>query len=476
MDEAARRPRKGEEFEIRPDRVDPKGKALGHHGEHLVRIENAVPGQLVRARAGRTSRGVTTARAIETIDPGPRYEPARCPHTENCGGCSFQELRYDAQLEELSAILARTLAPLGTDLPVEPVVACDDPWAYRNKMDFTFGNRRWIEPGEPEGSPRDFALGLHVRGRFQKVLDVRGCAIAFPEAVPILRTVRELAVERELSAWDVYRHVGLLRNLVLRKGVATGEIMATLVTTEEAADRVAPLVHEILRAHPEITTFVQQVNSGVAVVAVGEHEIVHHGEGWIREEVAGRRFRISASSFFQTNTVQAEKLVGIVRDRLELDERDVLFDLYCGGGLLTLCAGADAREVWGFELVPEAIEDAKRNAALNERDAVRWVSGDLARSISPASLADLRAPDPDVCIVDPPRAGMHPDVVQALARLAPRRIVYVSCNPRTAATDIAVLCAGEYAVASAAPIDQFPHTPHLECVFTLDRVTGGATR
>ena len=470
-DDEPRRPRKGEEFEVLLEGLDAKGGACGHFGPHRIRITNAVPGQRVRARGGRKWRGWTTALAVETLDPGPDFVPARCPHTASCGGCSFQELRYERQLAELGRLLARTLEPLGAEVPIAPVLGCDEPFGYRNKMDFTFGDLRWIEPGEPAGALRDFAVGLHVPGRYEKVLDVHRCAIAFAGADEILGTVRRLAIAHELSAWDVKHHEGLLRNLVLRRGFATGEVMVNLVTTEEAPALVKPFLADLLAAHPEITTLVQNINSGVAVVAVGEREILHHGPGWIHEELAGRTFRISANSFFQTNTNQAARLVDIVRARLALEADEVLFDLYCGGGLLTLAAGGAAREAWGFELVPEAIADAERNAALNEVTGVHWVAGDLLPHFTPEGLAALGAPAPDRCVVDPPRAGMHPDVVAALARLGPRRIVYVSCNPQSAARDVALLLPHGYELSAVDPVDLFPHTPHLECVLTLDRVS-----
>ncbi|MEW6073861.1 MAG: 23S rRNA (uracil(1939)-C(5))-methyltransferase RlmD [Planctomycetota bacterium] len=474
MSEAALAPpRKGEEIDVRLEELDAKGRAVGYAGPHRVRVLNAVPGQRVRARAGGRRRGVTLAVAVQVLDPGPDSVPARCPHVASCGGCSFQELRYARQLEELARLLRRALAPLGTELPIAPVAGCADPFAYRNKMDFTFSSRRWIEPGEPENAPRDFAVGLHVAGRHDRVLDIERCAIAFAGADAILATVRRAARARNLVPWDVRAHTGLLRHLVLRRGHATGEVLAQLVTSEEAAASVVPLVREVLAAHPEITTFVQSVSSGVALVA-GGREIVHHGPGWIHEEVAGRRFRVSAGSFFQTNTAQAERLVAVVRERLALTGREVLFDLYCGGGLLTLTAGAAAREAWGFELAPAAIEDARRNSVLNGIASARWVSGDLRHQLAPAALAHRGAPAPDVCIADPPRAGMHAAVVAAIARLAPRRIVYVSCHAPSAARDVALLLPLGWRLLAVEPIDLFPHTPHLECVLTLERPPGAA--
>jgi 23S rRNA (uracil1939-C5)-methyltransferase len=471
MTEITRRPRRHEEIELLVEELDARGGSIGFVGEHRFRLRGAAVGDRVRVRVGRKRHGAVEAYFLELIEAGPFHVEGRCPHRESCGGCSFQSVQYDKQLEELGRILSGIVTPLRAsgEVTIAPVHGCEVPWAYRNKMDFTFGTKRWIEAGEPENAPKGFAVGLHVPGRFDKVLDIGRCEIAFPEAISILDHARRLAKEQELTAWDVRAHVGLLRNLVVRKAFATGEILVDLVTTEEAPEQIVPYLRAILASHPEITTIVQNVNSTVAVIAMGEREILHHGPGWIHEEIGGRRFRISANSFFQTNSYQAELLARIVRERAGLRDGEVLFDLYCGGGFLSLLAGPEAREVWGFELVAEAIEDARRNATLNGLDASRFVAGDLVETLSPASLEGLGAPRPDVCLVDPPRAGMHASVVEALAGLEPRRIVYVSCNPRTAVDDIALLLPRGYALETVEPVDLFPHTPHLECVFTLER-------
>ncbi len=334
-------------------------------------------------------------------------------------------------------------------------------------MDFTFGARRWIEPHEPEGAPASFALGLHAAGRYEKVLDIGSCEIAFREASPIVVSARELAREQRLEAWDVRAWRGLLRHLVLRKGVATGEILALLVTRDIDEERVDPYVRSILARHPEITTFVQQVNAGVAQVASGALERNLHGAGTIHEVVAGLRFAISAGTFFQTNTPQAERLVEIVLSRARVSPGDLVFDLYCGCGLFALSLAARRARVVGFELDETALEDARRNARTNGLEGLQFRAGDLARTLDPGELAGAELSRPRVCIVDPPRAGLHHRVVAALGRLLPERIVYVSCNPKSAVQDLRPLLGRGYRLESVQPVDLFPHTPHLECVFAL---------
>jgi 23S rRNA (uracil1939-C5)-methyltransferase len=398
--------------------------------------------------------------------------PARCAHAASCGGCSFQELDGLVQLVHKLRWVERALAPIlsAQGVALADVVGCDDPWGYRNKMDFTFGARRWIEPGEPAGVDASFALGLHVPGRFDKVIDVRSCSIAFPEASAILGSVRELARARGLAPWDVRTHTGLLRHVVLRKGVRTGEILLDLVTSADAPEHVEPLADVLLARHPELTTLVQNVRSALSAVALGERERVLHGPGSIRERCLDLDFAISANSFFQTNTVQAERLFALVRDEAQVGARDVLYDVCCGGGALALAAGRAAGAIWGFELSASAIQDARRNAALNGFERALFVEGDVGDRLAPAERARLALPDPTVAIADPPRAGLPPAALRALIELAPPRLVYVSCNATAAARDLCALLAGGFALRRARPIDLFPHTPHVETVFTLERL------
>ncbi len=476
----ARKPRRGDILEVFLTGLGEKGRAIGHgfggspEGKphtYSARTRDGVPGDHVLLNVHKRRKETVEGHVEEMLAESPDRVEARCLHVASCGGCAFQQLAYGRQLVELQAQLVRTLEPLSPFLgehrpAVAPVIGCDEPFGYRNKMDFTFGNKRWKETGEATGLPDDFALGLHARGHFEKVLDVGCCEIAFPEASAILNTARDEAQERGLSAWDVRAHEGLLRHLVLRKSWASGEVLADIITTERAPEVVEPFVAAIRAAHPQIASFVQTVNAGVALVAVGDEEVLA-GSGTIEEQLCGLRFRISARSFFQTNTPQAERLAALVSARAEVGPRDVLFDVYCGGGALALVAGQRAHAVWGFELVPEAIADADFNAERNGITNAHFIAGDVAATLAPASLDELGAPRPDVCLVDPPRAGVHKDVLRALVTLAPRRIVYVSCNPKSAVRDLPVLLQAGYRLLAIDPLDLFPHTPHMECVFTL---------
>lgn len=471
MDTQIRKPRRGDVLEGTILSYDRKGVAHGTSGEYTFSLRGAVPGDRWSFRVHKRRRQHLEARALELLEGGEARREARCGHANHCGGCAFQECDYDVQLEQKRDLVrdAFRAADLA-DLPdVEAVIGCEDPWSYRNKMEFTFSNRRWVAPDEPAGAVSDFALGLHAPRLYLKVIDLQECRIVFERGEAIFVTARRLAREQEIPLWDIREHTGFLRHLVLRAGVRTGEIMVNVVTSADAPEIFDAFARALLAAHPEITTIVQSVNTGVAAVAVGERERVVHGPGWIEEELSGTRFRISARSFFQTNTLQAERLFDIVRAEAGLTGDEVVYDLYSGAGTIALMVAPAVREVLAFEQVSDAVADAVRNAQLNGIENVRFFEGDVLTEIDATLTPESVLPRPDVVIVDPPRAGLHPKVPAKLLELSPERLVYISCNIHNGAADIAQLIEGGYRVERIRPVDLFPHTPHVECVVTLRR-------
>ncbi|MDP6538420.1 MAG: 23S rRNA (uracil(1939)-C(5))-methyltransferase RlmD [Planctomycetota bacterium] len=466
-----RKPRHGDDLVCDVDGYDRRGRAVGSAVDpqgrgFRVRLRGAVPGDRVRVSVVRRRGERIDGAFLEHLERGPDAVAPRCRHASTCGGCSFQDLAYQAQLRVKHAGVVAALARHGIEARIDAVLGDPEPWHYRNKMEFTFSDRRWIEAGEPDGVASDFALGLHVPGRHDKVMDVDECAIAFPEAAGIVRDARELALAAGLSPWNLREHSGLLRHLVLRKAHHSGEVLAYLVTSAEAPELVDPFAERLCARQPAITTCVQGINTRPASVAIGECERVLVGSGFITERLAGLDLRISPASFFQTNTRQAELLARIVREEAlgggSPPER--VFDLCSGGGLLSLLLASGAGEVIGIEVVPAAVADARANARRNGIDNVTFVEGDVARE-----LPAVGGPPPRVCVADPPRAGLHADVLAALFAVAPRRIVYVACDLSASGRDVGALVAGGYAVRRVRPIDLFPHTPHVECVLTMER-------
>ncbi|MFT7670763.1 MAG: 23S rRNA (uracil1939-C5)-methyltransferase [Planctomycetota bacterium] len=466
-----RKPRRGDVLEGTILRYERKGVSLGDSGEYTFTIRDGVPGDRWSFTVHKRRRAKIEGRRLKLLEGSPQRVPARCSHADDCGGCSFQTCDYQLQLDQKRVLVQEAfVAAELEELPeVEPVLGCENPWAYRNKMEFSFGNRRWVAPHEPMGVVADFALGLHAPGLYLKVIDLTECSIVFDRGEAIFKTARALAREQDLSLWDIRDHHGFLRHLVLREGTNTGQIMVSVVTSEEAPEIFQPYADALLAAHPEITTIVQAINSGAAAVALGEYERVVHGEGWIEEELLGLHFRISAGSFFQTNTLQAEHLFEIVREEAALTGDEVVYDLYSGAGTIALMIASRVREVLAFEQVPAAVADAHRNAERNSIRNVRFFEGDVLTELDATLAPETQLPRPDVAIVDPPRAGLHPKVPGKLLELAAQRIVYISCNIYNGAQDIAKLVAGGYRIERIRPVDMFPHTPHVECVVTLER-------
>ncbi|MDF1729276.1 MAG: 23S rRNA (uracil(1939)-C(5))-methyltransferase RlmD, partial [Sulfitobacter sp.] len=453
-----RKPRKGDRIVLTIDRLD-----WPVFGKFPVAVRHAPPGSTLLVEVVRRRSNNVEARRVEWLDKGPKFKEPMCQHYGTCGGCAFQNLQYEHQLVELRRLVTDILnntQVLG-DVEVEPVIGMANPIGYRNKMDFTFGNRRWVNDGEDQSEGQGFALGMHVPFRHDKVLDVKECFIAFPEAQNVVNSARGIAVEMGLEPWNLREHAGLLRYLVLRKGYHSGEVLAYLITSEEAADRIGPFAAALVEAHPEITTLVQGINPLPAGVAIGHEERILHGPGTIHESMGGVKFELSPRSFFQTNTQQAERLVEVVREEVGSDGHKVVYDLYCGTGLLGLAVTPEDGELIGFEREASSVVDARANAARLGMDHATFVEGDVLERL--AAGIEGRA-KPDVVIVDPPRVGLHPKVLPGIAALAAPKLVYVSCSVKNAARDIVELKARGYRLERVRPLDLFPHTPHVEVV------------
>lgn len=466
--ESGRKPRAGDEYTLTITAFDARGHGRARSDPYRFQVQRAAVGSTVRARVLRRRRDDVEAVAYEVVDAGSHAATPRCAHFRACGGCSFQDLAYEEQLagkKRLVESALRSRSLLGDGVVVEDVVAAPEVWRYRNKMEFTYSNRRWIAPDEPVGVDASFALGMHALGLYSKVVDVRACPIQSEIADRIVTAAREIALEGGIPAWDVKLHAGLLRHVVVRRAQRTGEVLVNIVTSAEAREVVEPYALEIARRVAGITTIVQTVNARAATTAIGDSERTLLGPGTITEELCGLRFAISAGSFFQTNTLAAERMFAAVREEAALGKEGVAWDLYCGTGTIALVLAREARAVVGFELVASAVRDARANAERNGIANVRFVEGDVLTAMSATS----ELPAPDVLVLDPPRGGLHPRVVPSLAGVPAKRVVYVSCNPAAAAVDLAAFAAIGWRVARVRPFDQFPHTPHVETVITLER-------
>jgi 23S rRNA (uracil1939-C5)-methyltransferase len=458
--------KKGQDLELAVTDLAYGGRGLVRVDGMAVFVDQAVPGDRVLARVFRRKRRYAEARTLQVLEPSPDRVEAPCPYSGTCGGCKWQFLAYHRQLAYKRAQVLECLDHIGglRDVPVHPTLASDTVFHYRNKMEFTCSDRRWLMPEElgREDIGRDFALGLHVPGTFDKVLDNRLCLLHPERGNAILETVRQRLKASSLPPYGLRSHEGFWRFLVLRHSVAEDRWMVNLVTAAEDGEAVRSVAAAVTEAVPEAATVVHNVTARKASIAVGETERVLSGPGHLVDAVHGYRFEISANSFFQTNTRGAERLYRVVRDYGRLTGSESVLDLYSGIGTIAICLSSRARSVTGLEIVDGAVADAERNCRRNGIDNCRFVRGDILDA-----LAGVTEP-PDLMVIDPPRAGMHKKVVRRVLDMAPGRIVYVSCNPATLARDLAVL-SERYRVAEVQPVDMFPHTFHIEAVARLER-------
>jgi 23S rRNA (uracil1939-C5)-methyltransferase len=468
--------KKGLELELDVESLAYGTKGVARLNGYVIFVEEGLPGQRVRAQIVKKKKDYAEARSLEVLRQSPHFVEPRCKHFADCGGCRLQNLHYEVQLAAKQQQVIDLLTHLGgfADPPVLPAIGSPQIFFYRNKMEFSFSRQRWITRAEITSDeielPRDFALGLHARNRYDKTLAIAECHLQSPLSNRILAAVRAFAQGHPLLPYTTLGHTGFWRFLVIREGKNTGEVMVNVVTADAPTgrDEVQRLAEVLAAAIPQITTIVHNLNRSKAQVAIGEEEFVLHGPGYIRELIGAFVFRISANSFFQTNTGGAEKLYTIVRDFAGLTGQETVYDLYCGAGTISIFVSKQARQVIGFEIVPQAIHDAGVNCRLNEVMNCHFVLGDLKDELAQVPILMRRWGRPDVVIVDPPRAGMHPKVVQKLFELAPKRIVHVSCNPSTFARDVKELCAARYHLAKVQPVDMFPHTSHIEVIGVLE--------
>ena len=446
-----------QELELHIDSLAYGGNGVARLNGFVVFVRRGLPGDTVRARVTKVKRSHAEAIAVEVVEPGAQRVDAPCAHYPACGGCRFQDLAYDAQLEAKQEQVREALRRIGgiAEPPVEQIVPAESRFFYRNKLEYSF-----------TATPAGPALGFHRAGRWDEVLEIEKCWLTTDLGNAIRGAVRDWARGERLEPYDQAEHTGYLRHLVVREGRNTGQVLVQLVTAAgERFDRDEFV--EVLRRFPEVRSIHWAVNETPAEVTNLPTTLLW-GEEAIEEQLCGLRFRVRPNAFLQTNTAMAEKIYELAREYAQLTGQESVYDLYCGIGTIGLTMARDALTVWGVEVSEESVACALENADLNGIANAAFYAGEVGQVIE--DLRD-RAGDPDVVVVDPPRAGLSGKALRRIARLEARRIVYVSCNPTTLAGNVKEL--GEewgYRLERARPLDMFPHTPHIETVALLSRV------
>lgn len=453
-----------------------EGRSLARWDGKVVFVERTVPGDVVDVFLFKNKKDWAEGYPLVFHEKSPRRVEPFCEHFGDCGGCQWQAVSYQQQLEFKQRQVKDALERIGKVPlpPIQPILGGSRDREYRNKLEYTFGIYRYIseeefaalkkEAGEA-GKPLSIApaAGFHARGLFDKVVDIRRCHLQPEPSNQIRETIRAYALEHDLSFYDVRHHSGFLRNVQLRI-CETGEVMANVIVGENDEAKIRGLLEHLQQSVPAITTLIYTVNTKKNDSLHDLEPVVFSGKGYVIEKLEEFRFKIGPKSFFQTNTRQGEQLYRVARDFAGLTGAETVYDLYCGTGSIGIFVSGGAKKIVGVEVIAEAIADARENAALNNLQSASFFAGDVIDICDDAFFAAHGRPD--VIITDPPRAGMHPKLVQKILEIAAPVVVYVSCNPATQARDLNLL--GEkYEVTHIQPVDMFPHTHHIENVVRL---------
>ena len=446
-----------------------EGKALARHEGKVIFVTGGVPGDTADILITKSKKDWAEGVVKHIRQYAPQRQTAFCKHFGTCGGCKWQMLPYAQQLQYKQQEAEQNLKRIGKiPLPeVLPIIGADDDKYYRNKLEFTFSNKRYLLPEEintldAEQGP-EAALGFHVPRIFDKVIAIDECYLMDGINNSIRNTVRDFAFKNNYPFYDIRQHTGWLRNIIIRY-CTTGQLMVNIVFNYDDEAERKKIFDHLLQQVPQITTLLFTINPKFNDTIYDLVPEVYFGKGYVEEKLEDFVFKISPKSFFQTNTGQAEKLYTVARDFAGLTGNEVVYDLYCGTGSIGIFVSRQAKKIIGVEVIAEAIEDAKENAALNNINHAQFFAGDVIKICNDDFFAAHGRPD--VIITDPPRAGMHEKLVNKLLEMAAPKIVYVSCNTATQARDLALL--GEkYTVEKIQPVDMFPHTHHIECVVLL---------
>lgn len=448
--------------------VAAEGNALARVNDMVVFIPFGAPGDVADVKLDKKKKSYAEGHIERLVMPSPIRETPRCGHFTVCGGCRWQHLPYSFQLECKQKQVQDAIERIAkVPYPgIKPIIGSETIWEYRNKMEYTFSSKMWLtfdQLRSGEEFPDRRAAGFHIPGGFDKVLDIKKCYLQHDLGNRIRIFIKEFGKEHGYEFYDIRANSGFLRTLMIRIA-DTGEVMVVLSVGEDDKEKINALMESVVSEFPEITSLSYVVNTKLNDTISDLDICLYKGRPYIEEDMEGLRFRIGPKSFYQTNSRQAYRLYSVARDFARLTGSELVYDLYTGTGTIACFIARNAKHVVGIEYVPEAIEDAKVNAAANCLDNTEFYAGDMKNVLTSDFIASHGRPD--VMIVDPPRAGMHEDVVKVILDAEPSRIVYVSCNPATQARDVALLYE-KYDIEAVQPVDMFPHTQHVENVIAL---------
>ncbi len=467
--------KKNQIHQLRIEQAAFEGKGVGFLEGMATFVKNTAPGDVVKVEIRKLKKNYCEAELQQIISPSLLRTEPRCRHAAVCGGCAWQHLQYSEQLKTKSDQVREHLRRIGgfRDIEVLPCMEAENTYYYRNKMEYSFGPRCWL-PEKERKFDRKTKLphcpgGLHPPGKFNFILNLEECYLQRPPSFQILQWLRDYAEKHGLPPYNSRHKEGYLRNLIVRNGINTDDIMVNIVTNLDEPAVFEPLADSLRHQFPVVTTIVNNINDTSSPAAVGRYEKIYFGDGYITEKLGEFNFRIESNTFFQPNPEQARKLYEKTLELAAPKPQDRIYDLYCGTGALSLFLAEKAASVTGIEINPLAVNKAEENAALNQVPNCRFITGDIKDILPRTNIEPSEGPD--ILIADPPRGGMHPQVVKTIKQKGPDRFIYISCNSSTLARDLKSLAA-VYRPVTAQPIDMFPQTYHIETVVKLERIQG----
>ena len=460
--------KRGAIIEVEIESLSYGGDGFAKYNDIAVFVQKGLPGQKLEAVITKKNKKFLKAKALNILKESPDQIEPKCTHFEDCGGCSFQNYDYQKQLQEKETQVKDLLKHITglKSTKIKKIKKAKEIYNYRNKMEFTFSNDPWFEKYNPK-EKKELCLGLHPKGRFDKTIDLENCEIQSKISNKIVDIVRDTALENSLIPYDIKKHTGFLRQIVIRSAVHKDETMVIIVTSSNDQKKLEPIIDK-LKEVKEIKAIINNVNRRKADVSYSEEQYLLYGDDFITEKIGTYKFKISPDSFFQTNSKQAKVLYDLIKKEANLTGNEIVYDLYCGTGTIGIYLSKKAKKIFGFEIIPSAIDDAIINASNNNVKNALFFQGDIKDSLVDNKEIDI-IEKPDVSIIDPPRSGLHPKALKNIIKLKQKKIIYISCNPATQARDLKDFIDAGYKVTNIIPVDMFPHTPHIESIVTLTK-------
>lgn len=462
--------RKNDVIEVKIDSIAFGGKGVARIDDFVVFVRGGIPKQKLKVKIIKKKKSFAEAIIEKIIKQSPYYVEPPCKYFSDCGGCKHQDIDYNFQLEMKDQQIKEVIEHLGEfgNVKIEKTIPSPDIWGYRNRMDFSTSVKRWVMKENDPGTPDNFAIGLHAPQRWDKVIDIENCLLQNDNCNEIFQDIKNFVRKNEIELENARQHTGFLKQIIIRAGIKTNETMINFVTCYEDPEQLTELAKSLSKKYNNIKSIVNNVTTELGNQFIGEKELLLYGKPFIHELLGKIKYKISANSFFQTNTKGAEILFSVVKDFAQVDKQKVVWDFYSGAGSISLFLAEYSKQIYGFEIVKEAINDARNNCELNKINNCKFYFANLNNFLQQEKELINTLEKPNLIIVDPPRAGLNPKFLEQMLKLNAPRIVYISCNIATQIRDINLLTREKYQAVKFQPVDMFPHTAHLESVALLE--------